>query len=272
MTTQASKPTARKTTRSMLAQKGKTPQVWLTAYTYDMARLLDEHVDVLLIGDSLGMVLYGLPSTLSVTPDMMKLHTQAVMRGSEKAAVVIDLPFGSYQESKEQAFRTASNLIAETNATAVKLEGGESMAETVAFLVERGIPVCGHVGLMPQHVNTLGGYRYQGRSEEESVRIMRDARTISEAGAFAVVLEGVMEPVAQAITKQIDALTIGIGASPDCDGQVLVSEDMLGLTARAPGFVKQFAQLSESITQAAAHYASEVRERSFPAAEHTKTA
>lgn len=268
MTTHASKPATRQTVRTLLAQKGKTPLVWLTAYSYDTARLLDEHVDVLLVGDSLGMVLYGMESTLGVTPEMMLRHTQAVMRGSRKAAVVIDLPFGSYQESKEQAYRTASALIAQTNATAVKLEGGETMAETIAFLVARGIPVVGHIGLMPQHVNTLGGYRYQGRNDAETDQIARDAKAISDAGAFAMVLEGVVEPLAKAITAQVDALTIGIGASAECDGQVLVSEDMLGLTARAPRFVKQYAHLSNPMGDAVKAYAEEVRSRSFPEAAH----
>ncbi len=264
MSSQPSLPKARKTTRQLFNQKGKTPIVCLTAYTTPMAQLLDPHADLLLIGDSLGMVLYGMESTLSVTTDMMREHTLAVMRGSEQAAVVIDLPFGSYQESKEQAYRTASQLMAATHATAVKLEGGKAMAETVAFLVERGIPVMGHIGLMPQHVHALGGYRYQGRNGDEAARLLEDAQAIAEAGAFAIVLEGVAEPVAEDITKNIPALTIGIGASPACDGQVLVSEDMLGLTPRAPGFVKSYAQISETISAAVQCYAEDVRTRRFP--------
>ena len=268
MTTHNSKPILRNTTRQLLAQKGESPVVCLTAYDYLTAQALDAHCDLLLIGDSIGMVLYGMESTLGVTPELMVPHAQAVMRGSKQAAVVIDMPFGSYQMSKEQAYRTASMLISETNATAVKLEGGESMAETIRFLVKRGIPVMGHVGLMPQHVNTLGGYRFQGRTDEEADSILRDAQAVSDAGAFAIVLEGTETTLAEKITKHVAALTIGIGASPACDGQILVTEDMLGITERAPSFVKTYANIGDAIRKAAESYAAEVRARSFPAPEH----
>lgn len=268
MTTHNSKPIRRKTTRQLLSQKGVTPVVCLTAYDYPTAQALDAHCDLLLIGDSIGMVLYGMESTLSVTPELMVPHVQAVMRGSSQAAVVIDLPFGSYQESKEQAFRTASEMMAATDATAVKLEGGRAMAETIQFLVERGIPVMGHVGLMPQHVHALGGYRFQGRTDAEADHIKQDAQAVSDAGAFAMVLEGTEAALAEEITQSVSALTIGIGASPACDGQILVTEDMLGITERAPSFVKTYASVRGTMQQAAEEYAKDVRARSFPASEH----
>jgi 3-methyl-2-oxobutanoate hydroxymethyltransferase len=215
------------------------------------------------------MVLYGMDTTLSVTLDMMINHGQAVMRGSKKSCVIIDLPFGSYQESKEQAFRTCSRVMAETGAGGVKLEGGAEMAETIRFLTERGVPVMGHVGLMPQSVNVLGGFRAQGRSDDEARQVMLDAKAVSEAGAFALVIEGTIEPVARAVTEAIAIPTIGIGASPACDGQVLVTEDILGLGGDiAPKFVKRYADLGAGISQAAAAYAAEVRAREFPGPEH----
>jgi 3-methyl-2-oxobutanoate hydroxymethyltransferase len=257
----------RKTVRDVV--KGATPSVWLTAYTAPMARLLDPLVDVLLVGDSLGMVLYGLPSTLGVSLDMMINHACAVMRGSETALVVVDMPFGSYQESPAQAFRNAARLMSESGCGAVKLEGGEEMAETVRFLVRRGIPVCGHVGLMPQAVNAAGGFRAQGKEEAEAAKVAADARAVAEAGAFALVIEATREPVARAITAEIAVPTIGIGASPACDGQVLVSEDMLGLFADfTPRFVKRYAALGDTVAQAVAAYAEDVRARRFPAPEH----
>ncbi|HVZ00273.1 MAG TPA: 3-methyl-2-oxobutanoate hydroxymethyltransferase, partial [Dongiaceae bacterium] len=222
---------ARISVPDVVAHKGQVPIVCLTAYTAPMARMLDPHVDVLLVGDSLGMVLYGFDSTIPVTLDMMCQHGAAVVRGSTRALVVVDMPFGSYQESPAQAFRNAARIIKETGCQAVKLEGGRAMAPTVQFLVERGIPVVGHIGLMPQSINTMGGYRARGRGDSEAASVMNDAIAIAEAGAFAIVVEGVMEQLAEAITNRVTALTIGIGASASCDGQVLVSEDILGLFA-----------------------------------------
>jgi 3-methyl-2-oxobutanoate hydroxymethyltransferase len=230
-----------------------------------MARMLDSHVDLLLVGDSLGMVLYGFDSTVPVTLDMMAQHGAAVCRGSKRALVVVDMPFGSYQESPAQAFASAARLMKETGCQAVKLEGGRAMAPTVQFLVERGIPVVGHIGLMPQSINTMGGYRARGRGDSEAASVMADAIAIAEAGAFAIVVEGVLEQLAEAITNRISALTIGIGASATCDGQVLVAEDILGLFAEfKPRFVKRYAELGNEIEDAAARYAADVRARRFP--------
>lgn len=249
----------------LVARKGKEPIVCLTAYTTPMAQALDAHVDVLLVGDSLGMVLYGFDSTLQVTLDMMIAHGAAVKRGSKRACLVVDMPFGSYQESTEQAFRNAVRVMRETGCSAVKIEGGRDLAPTVAFLVKRGIPVMGHVGLTPQSINTLGGYRARGRGADEAAGVMADAIAIAEAGAFSIVVEGVLEQVAQAITARVPCPIIGIGASADCDGQVLVSEDMLGLFAGfKPRFVKRYAELAGEISDAAAHYAADVRARRFP--------
>lgn len=265
----ASNLTARHSVPALRARKGGEPIVCLTAYTAPVARLLDPHVDILLVGDSLGMVVYGLDSTLPVTLDMMIAHGAAVVRASERACVVVDLPFGSYQESKEAAFRASARVMAETGAQAVKLEGGIEMAETVAFLTARGIPVMGHVGLTPQSVNTLGGYKAVGRDAEAAERIVADARAISEAGAFTLVIEGTMEALARRITEEVTIPTIGIGGSPACDGQVLVTDDMLGLFgAFQPKFVKRYASLGETVSEAAATYAAEVRTRSFPGPEH----
>lgn len=250
------------------AQKGRTPLVCLTAYTTPMAKLVDRHCDIVLVGDSVGMVLHGLPSTLGVTLDMMIMHGKAVRRGIERALMVVDMPFGSYEEGPEQAFRSAACLMAETGCTAVKLEGGESMAAAMRFLAARGIPVMAHVGLTPQAVNAFGGYRVQGRGEDAD-RIRRDAVAVAEAGAFSVVLEKVPEQLARRITTEIGIPTIGIGASPACDGQILVTDDMLGLfTSFKPKFVKRYAELSHQAEAAIAAYADEVRERRFPAAEH----
>lgn len=265
----ASNLTARHSVPALRARKGGEPIVCLTAYTAPVARLLDPHVDILLVGDSLGMVVYGLDSTLPVTLDMMIAHGAAVVRGSERACVVVDLPFGSYQESKEAAFRASARVMAETGAQAVKLEGGLEMAETVAFLTARGIPVMGHVGLTPQSVNTLGGYKAVGRDAEAAERIAADARAIAEAGAFTLVIEGTMEQLARRITEEVAIPTIGIGGSPACDGQVLVTDDMLGLFgAFQPKFVKRYANLGEAVDEAAATYAAEVRSRAFPGPEH----
>lgn len=245
------------------------PLVMLTAYTVRMAQLLDPHCDVLLVGDSLGQVIYGLPSTIPVTLEMMAAHGSAVVRGSYHSMVVIDLPFGSYESSPEKAFENASWLLKQTGAAAVKLEGGAAMAPTVGFLSERGIPVMGHVGLTPQAVNTLGGYSARGRSEEEAAKIIGDGQAIAHAGAFSLVIEGVVEPIAVALTQSVDCPTIGIGASAQCDGQVLVAEDMLGLFERTPRFVKKFDQMAEHISTAVEAYAKDVRSRTFPGVEQT---
>lgn len=250
------------------ARKGGAPLVSLTAYTTPMAQMMDPHCDFVLVGDSVGMVLHGLPSTLGVTMEMMILHGQAVARGLNSAMMVIDMPFGSYEETREQAFRNAARLMAETGAGAVKLEGGVEMAETIRFLVARGIPVMAHVGLTPQSINTLGGYKVQGRGDAGDA-LLADARAVAEAGAFAVVLEKVPANLADHVTAQVPIPTIGIGASAGCDGQILVLDDMLGLfTAFKAKFVKRFANLGEQAEVAIADYAREVTERSFPAAEH----
>jgi 3-methyl-2-oxobutanoate hydroxymethyltransferase len=243
------------------------PIVMLTAYTARQAQLLDAHCDVLLIGDSLGQVIYGLPSTVPVTLEMMANHAAAVVRGSYHALVVVDMPFGSYEASPEKAFESAAHLLKASGAAAVKLEGGEAMASTVEFLIQRGIPVMGHVGLTPQAVNVLGGYGARGRGDAEANKIVRDARTLASAGAFAIVVEGVLEPIAEQVTRAVPCPTIGIGASAQCDGQVLVTEDMLGLFERVPRFVKRYDDLAGRISAAAEAYAVEVRARTFPGAE-----
>ncbi|MGK2285075.1 3-methyl-2-oxobutanoate hydroxymethyltransferase [Pedomonas sp. V897] len=257
-------PVRRLSVPAIAARKGKEPVVMLTAYSARFAQLFDPHCDMLLVGDSLGQVIYGLPSTVPVTVEMMINHGAAVVRGSYRSVVIIDLPFGSYEASPEQAFATASRILKETGAAGVKLEGGEAMAPTVRFLVERGIPVVGHVGLTPQAVNALGGYGARGKSEAERAKILRDAKAVSEAGAFALVIEGVVEPLAVEITNSVTAVTIGIGASAACDGQVLVAEDMLGLFDRVPRFVRRFYNLAENLDAAARAFAEAVRDRSFP--------
>jgi 3-methyl-2-oxobutanoate hydroxymethyltransferase len=241
----------------------------LTAYTARQAQLLDPHCDLLLVGDSLGQVIYGLPSTLAVTLDMMIAHGAAVVRGSYHSVVIVDMPFGSYEASPQAAFASASRIMAETGAAGVKLEGGEAMAETIAFLTRRGIPVMAHVGLTPQAVNALGGYGARGRSEQEHAKILADGEAVAEAGAFAVVIEGVVEPIAIALTRKLAIPTIGIGASAQCDGQVLVTEDMLGMFERVPRFVKRYGDLAGFIGETAQTYAQEVRERTFPGPEQT---
>ena len=245
------------------------PVVMLTAYTARQAQLLDSHCDLLLVGDSLGQVIYGLPSSVPVTLDMMAAHGAAVVRGSYHSVVIVDMPFGSYEGSPEQAFASATRLLKETGCAGVKLEGGAVMAPTVAFLTARGIPVIGHVGLTPQAVNTLGGYNARGRSDAEAEKIVADAVALDQAGAFAIVVEGVVEPIGVAATKAVSCLTIGIGASAQCDGQVLVTEDMLGMFERVPRFVKRYEAIAETISGAAALYAEEVRARSFPGVEQT---
>ena len=251
------------------ARKGGTPLVVLTAYSTPVARLVDAHCDIALVGDSVGMVIHGLPSTLGVTLEMMILHGRAVVRGCQKAMPVIDMPFGSYEESPQQAFRNASSLLAETGAPAVKLEGGLHMAETIAFLTKRGVPVMAHVGLTPQAVNTLGGYKVVGRAEE-AAKVMADAKAIEVAGAFSVVLEKVPMGLAGKITAALSIPTIGIGAGKDCDGQVLVVDDMLGLfTDFRPKFVKRYAELGQVADEAIAAYAAEVRAGAFPTEGHS---
>jgi 3-methyl-2-oxobutanoate hydroxymethyltransferase len=258
----------RSTAPDIRARKGGSPIVMLTSYHAHTARILDRHCDVILVGDSLGMVMHGLETTIPVTLDMMILQGRAVMRGSTRALVVVDLPFGSYEVSREQAFTSAARVLKETGCGAIKLEGGQRMAETIRFLVERGVPVMAHVGLTPQAVNALGGFRAQGRDRADWAPIVADARAVAEAGAFSVVVEAVAEPLAAEITREIAIPTIGIGASPACDGQVLVLEDMLGLSPWVPKFVKRYTNLGPSIEAAVSTYAQEVRSRAFPAAAH----
>jgi len=246
----------------------KDPVVMLTAYTARQAQLLDAHCDLLLVGDSLGQVIYGLPSSVPVTLDMMAAHGAAVVRGSYHSVVIVDMPFGTYEASPEVAFASASRILKETGAAAVKLEGGAAMADTVAFLSQRGIPVMGHVGLTPQAVNVLGGYNARGRSDAEADKIVSDATALADAGAFAIVVEGVVEPIGRAVTAAVACPTIGIGASVACDGQVLVTEDMMGLFERVPRFVKRYADLATLLGDTAATYAAEVRQRSFPTDEY----
>jgi 3-methyl-2-oxobutanoate hydroxymethyltransferase len=246
------------------ARKGGTPLVCLTAYTAPMADLLDEHCDILLVGDSLGMVVHGLPNTVSVTLEMMILHGQAVMRASKRAMVVVDLPFGSYEGSQEIAYANAARVMKETGASAVKVEAGPAVVENIAYLVQRGIPVMGHVGLRPQAVLVDGRFKAKGKAGEERARILEEARATAAAGAFAVVVEGVAEGLAREITLAIDVPTIGIGASNGCDGQILVTDDMLGLFDWTPKFVRRYADLRGEIGRAVAAYAEDVRERRFP--------
>jgi 3-methyl-2-oxobutanoate hydroxymethyltransferase len=257
------------TAPDILARKGGTPIVCLTSYHAHTARIVDQHCDVILVGDSLGMVMHGMETTVGVTLDMMILQGRAVMRGSQRALVVVDMPFGSYEASKEQAFLSAVRVLKETGCGAIKLEGGARMAETIGFLVERGVPVMGHVGLTPQSINVLGSFRAQGREEADWGRIEVDALAVAQAGAFSVVIEAVAEPLAKKITGAVAIPTIGIGASAACDGQILVMEDMLGLTPWVPKFVKRYGDLGPGIEKAIADYAAEVRDRRFPAAEHT---
>ena len=260
-------PMKRLTVPNIRQSKGGTPLVMLTAYTVRMAQLLDPYCDMLLVGDSLGQVIYGLPHTVAVTMEMMCAHGAAVVRGSYHAAVIIDMPFGSYEASPEQAFTSAARLLKETGAAAVKLEGGATLAPTVQFLTARGIPVMAHVGLTPQAVNILGGYGVRGRSPEEAQAIINDAKALAEAGAFAMVIESVLEPIAIEITQSVACPTIGIGASAQCDGQVLVTEDMLGLFDRTPKFVKRFGNMAANVAQSVKEYAQDVRSRDFPGVE-----
>jgi 3-methyl-2-oxobutanoate hydroxymethyltransferase len=251
------------------AKKGHEPVVSLTAYHAHTAAIADKYCDFLLVGDSLGMVMHGYETTVPVPLDLMVMHGRAVVRGSKRALVVIDMPFGTYEESPAMAFRNAARVMKETDCGAVKLEGGRRMAETIRFLVDRGIPVMAHIGLTPQSINVIGGFKAQGRAVADWAPIEEDARLVTQAGAFAVVLEAMAEPLAARITADIAIPTIGIGASPACDGQILVMEDMLGLSSRVPRFVKEFGRVGAVIDGAIASYAAEVRARTFPGSEHT---
>jgi 3-methyl-2-oxobutanoate hydroxymethyltransferase len=251
------------------AMKGPGKIVMLTAYTKPMAQLLDPHCDVLLVGDSLGMVVYGMENTLNLPLDTMIRHTQAVMRGSQHACVMLDMPFGSYQESKEQAYRNCARAMAESGAQALKLEGGAELVETVEFLVARGIPVMPHIGLMPQRVHEMGGFKAQGKEEDAARKWTTIAKRFESVGAFSVLIEGTVEPVARAVTEAVAVPVIGIGASPACDGQVLVTEDILGLYADfTPKFAKRYAEVGKLVSEAAGAYAAEVRSGAFPSLEH----
>lgn len=256
--------TSRKTVKDIAAAKGGTPLVCLTAYDAPTASLLDEHADLLLVGDSVGMVVHGLASTVGVTMEMMILHGQAVMRGSQKAFVVVDMPFGSYETNADQAFLNAARIMKETGCQAVKIESGAYAAQQISHLVERGVPVMGHVGLRPQAINVDGGFRAKGRTLDERARVMAEARAAEEAGAFAIVIEGVAEDLAAEITAAVSCPTIGIGASGACDGQILVTPDMLGLFDWTPKFVRRYANLNTAISEAVEAYAADVRARAFP--------
>jgi 3-methyl-2-oxobutanoate hydroxymethyltransferase len=258
----------RLTAPDIRARKGAEPIVCLTSYHAHTAAIADKHCDVILVGDSLGMVMHGLETTVSVTLEMMILQGRAVMRGSKRALVVVDMPFGSYEASKEQAFISAARVLKETGCGAIKVEGGARLAETVRFLAERGVPVMAHIGLTPQAINTIGAFRAQGREEAEWARFEEDALAVAQAGAFAMVIEAVAEPLARKITGAVPIPTIGIGASASCDGQILVMEDMLGFSPRVPKFVKRYGDLGPGIDKAIADYAREVRARAFPGPEH----
>jgi 3-methyl-2-oxobutanoate hydroxymethyltransferase len=251
------------------ALKGQRPVVALTSYHAHTAAIADRYCDFLLVGDSLGMVMHGYETTVPVPLDLMIMHGKAVVRGARRALVVVDMPFGTYEESPPVAFRNAARVMKETDCGAVKLEGGRRMAETIRYLVERGIPVMAHIGLTPQSINVIGGFKTQGRTRDQWAALENDARLVAEAGAFAVVLEAIAEPLAQRITASIPIPTIGIGASAACDGQILVMEDMLGLSPRVPKFVKEFGRIGAAIDGAIRSYAEEVRARRFPEPLHT---
>ena len=259
----------RVTVPDIRARKGGEPIVSLTAYTAPVARVLDPHVDFLLVGDSLGMVVYGLPTTLGVTLDMMINHGAAVVRSTRQACIVVDLPFGSYEASREEAFRNAARVMSETGCAAVKLEGGVELADTVRFLTERGIPVMSHIGLRPQQVQNLGGFRVQGRDEVAAAKLRADAAAVSDAGAFAIVIEGTIEGLAGEVTAAVPVPTVGIGASAQCDGQILVTDDLIGLFRDfTPKFAKRYAEVADGIETAAKAYAADVKARRFPGPEH----
>ncbi len=259
----------RKTVKDIAGAKGGTPLVCLTAYDAPMAGIMDPHADIILVGDSLGMVVHGLPSTVGVTMEMMILHGQAVMRGSSQAFVVVDMPFGSYETSEDQAFLNAARIMKETGCQAVKIESGAYASTQIAHLVERGIPVMGHIGLRPQAVNVDGGFRAKGRTESEREIVLNEARAADRAGAFAIVVEGVAEDLAEEITREVSCPTIGIGASAACDGQVLVTQDMLGLFDWAPKFVRRYADMRSDADAAIARFAADVRSRDFPGRNET---
>jgi 3-methyl-2-oxobutanoate hydroxymethyltransferase len=260
----AQKPVRRVTAPQITARKGGEPIVSLTSYHAHTAAIVDKYADFILVGDSLGMVMHGMESTVGVSLDLMIMHGKAVVRGTQRALIVVDMPFGTYEESPSVAFRNAARIMKETGCGAVKLEGGTRMAETIRFLTERGIPVMGHIGLTPQSVHVMGGFKTQGREENDWEHHYQDARDVEEAGAFGMVLEGMVEPLAAGITKEIHIPTIGIGASADCDGQILVLEDMLGLNPKPPKFVKVFGDLGDQIENSVKAYAEQVRDRSFP--------
>ncbi len=261
--------TKRVTAPEIAARKGGEPVVCLTAYTAPMAAILDPHCDLLLVGDSVGMVVHGLPTTVGVTMEMMILHGQAVMRAATHALVVVDMPFGSYEAGSETAYANAARLMKETGCQAVKVESGPEVARTVEYMVRRGIPVMGHVGLRPQAVNVDGGFRAKGRTSLERDRVLEEAKATDAAGAFAIVVEGVAEDLAQEITRTVHAPTIGIGASAHCDGQILVTDDMLGLFDWTPKFVRRYADLRRLVDDAIGSYAADVRARRFPASAET---
>jgi 3-methyl-2-oxobutanoate hydroxymethyltransferase len=263
--------TGRKTVKDIAAAKGGTPLVCLTAYDAPMAALMDEHADLILVGDSVGMVVHGLPSTVGVTMEMMILHGQAVMRGSSKAFVVVDMPFGSYETNADQAFLNAARIMKETGCQAVKIESGAYAAQQISHLVERGVPVMGHVGLRPQAINVDGGFRAKGRTLSERDIVIAEAKAAEAAGAFAIVIEGVAEDLAAEITAEVACPTIGIGASGACDGQILVTPDMLGLFDWTPKFVRRYADLNAQVSKAVAAYAADVRSRAFPGKAETYT-
>ena len=269
MSTESPKPVRRITAPQITAMKGGDKIVSLTSYHAHTAAIVDKYADFILVGDSLGMVMHGMETTVGVPLNLMIMHGKAVVRGTKRALIVVDMPFGSYEESPQEAFRNAAKILKETGCGAVKLEGGKRMAETVHFLVERGVPVMGHVGLTPQASLTMGGFKTQGREEETWPIHIADAEAVAEAGAFSIVVEGVVEPLAKKITQAVDIPTIGIGASVDCDGQILVLEDMLGLNSRPPKFVKVYGNLSAEIEKSVRQYAEEVRDSSFPTKDQT---
>ena len=271
MSTEPAKPVRRTTVPQIAARKGGEPIVSLTSYHAHTAAIVDRYADFILVGDSLGMVMHGMETTVGVPLDLMIMHGRAVVRGTKRALIVVDMPFGSYEESPNMAFRNAAKIMKETLCGAVKLEGGKRMAETIRFLTERGVPVMAHIGLTPQSSHVMGGFKTQGRDEDTWPLHIEDAKAVAEAGAFALVVEGVVEPLAAKITEEVDIPTIGIGASRHCDGQILVLEDMLGLNPRPPKFVKVYGDLAGEIERSVETYAREVRDRSFPEDAQTYT-
>ena len=258
----------RKSANDIRTLKGKTPIVCLTAYTAPIARAIDENVDLMLVGDSLGMVLYDYENTLQVTLEQMINHAKSVVGASSKSCVIVDMPFGTYEESTDKAFMNSARVMKETNCNGVKLEGGQKISNTIKYLTQSSIPVMGHIGLQPQSVLLDGGYKVKGKVKSEWQKFIDDAIAVQEAGAFSVVLEGMAEPLAAEITSTLKIPTIGIGASPKCDGQILVTEDMLGLTNVAPKFVKKYIDLEKNIKNAVDQYSFEVKNRSFPTSDH----